>query len=51
MKNWYKELALIISALILIVYVHNFEYFQLRAEESDIILKPIIVNPDEKTNK
>ena len=51
MKDWYREIALIISAILLILYVHNFERFQLSAKEPDIILEPIIVKPDEKTNK
>jgi len=51
MKDWYREIALIISAILLILYVHNFEQFHLSAKEPDIILKPIIVKPDEKTTK
>jgi len=50
MKNWNKEIALVVSAILLVLYVHNFELFELSAEESDIVLEPIIVNPDEKTN-
>ena len=50
MKNWNKEIALVVSAILLILYVHNFEHFQLSAKEPDIVLDPIIVKPDEKTN-
>lgn len=50
MKNWYREIALAVSAILLVLYVHNFEHFELSAEESDIVLDPIIVKPDEKTN-
>jgi hypothetical protein len=50
MKNWYREIALVVSAILLVLYVHNFELFELSAEELDIVLEPIIVNPDEKTN-
>ena len=27
MKDWYKELALVISVTLLLIYIHNFEYF------------------------
>ena len=47
MKNWYREIALVVSAILLVLYVHNFELFELSAEEPDIILEPIIVKPDE----
>jgi len=48
MKNWYKEIALVVSAILLIIYVHNFEHFELHAEETVIITDPIIVKPDDK---
>jgi len=50
MKDWYREIALVVSAILLVLYVHNFELFELSAEETDIVIEPIIVNPDEKTN-
>ena len=50
MKNWYREIALVVSAILLVLYVHNFELFELSAEETDIVIEPIIVKPDEQTN-
>jgi len=48
MKNWNKEIALVVSAFLLILYIHNFEHFTLHAEETVIITDPIIVKPDDK---
>jgi len=47
MKDWHKELALVVSVTLLLLYVHNFDFFKLEAKQAYLKINPIVVTPED----